>query len=85
MIALVGANLEGGAARVNHTCRFGGHVVPAVAHPETRVVGNRWHTHTLSCTVPELAGGTASTVPLAVSLNGQQYTSENVWFAMTSA
>ena len=89
-VALVGTHLDGGGLPgVNHSCRFGEMVVPALAHAEPRVVANEMHALTLSCTVPTAeaaASGAepAASVPFAVSLNGQQYTQEAVRFAFAA-
>ena len=88
-IILVGENLGGdGLPGVNHTCRFGTRVVLGELLVEPRVVGNQWRTNTVRCVVPEmpLASSTAAgryvrSVPLRISLNGQQYSPEPVRFS----
>ena len=81
---LVGTNLGGdGLPAVSHWCRFGQVVVRGTAQPEPQVVDNAWEEHTVRCIVPQLESGRS--VHLSVSLNGQQFTSEDVRFSVARA
>ena len=81
-IVLVGRNLDGASLPgVSHWCRFGETVVRGVWQPESRVVDNSWFEHTVACVVPPHDGGDGS-VALRVSLNGQQYTPQDVRFSI---
>ena len=61
-------------------------VVRGVAQPEPRVVDNSWYAHTVLCVVPEPTAGSAletdGSVRISVSLNGQQFTHEDVRFSI---
>ena len=82
-VTLVGAHLAGGVPGVNHSCSFGGQVVPATLQPEPRVVDNEWSADTVCCVVPpSLADGHSRSTFLRLSLNGQQYTAEEVPFSV---
>ena len=79
-VQLIGANLGGGESPgVTHSCRFGGVVVPGVLQAEGRVINNAHWEDTVRCVVPR---GIVGRVRLSVSLNGQQYTEEDVKFAV---
>lgn len=79
---LLGDNLEGGDPTVSHWCRFGDHIVRGVAQPEPKVVGNTWWSHTVRCIVPPAP---ASSVRVSVSLNGEQFSAEDLRFAIAPA
>ena len=57
------------------------------SEPAPRVVDNSWYEHTVACVVPHPEPGHTPTagdgsVRLSVSLNGQQYTHEDVRFSV---
>ena len=81
-VTVVGYNLDGaGLPRVTHWCRFGDAIVRAVAQPAAIVVDNSRYAHTVRCVVP--ASAPAGAVRLSVSLNGQQFTAEDLSFSIT--
>jgi len=73
--------LGGGLAGVAHTCSFGGRLVPATPHLQPVLVANTWRRDTVSCLVPPRGEG-EGLVRLSLSLNGQQYTAEDVRFVL---
>jgi len=93
-VTFVGEGLEGaGAEPIEYTCRFGGEAQIAAGHdpqlvagtlqPATRVVANVPRDNTVRCRVPPTPTSlskVARNVVIALSLNGQQYTPEEVKF-----
>ena len=80
-VVLVGRHLGTSDASARYSCRFGLAVVEGTPHPEARVVANRWEADTVSCIVPARPAGSPAMVQLSVSLNGQDFTEEDVRFA----
>ena len=79
-VALIGSFLVTSAPGAVYHCRFGSQLVAATLHPEARVIANKWQTNSLSCVVPPRPPGAVG-VQLSVSLNGQEFTGDDVQFA----
>ena len=80
VVTMVGHNLHRGSEGVAYSCRFGTTVVPATAQPQQMVVANVWRTHTVRCVAPPQADDGTANVRVSVSLNGLDYTEEDVRF-----
>ena len=81
-VTLVGRNLGGSLPSTVHTCRFGQTVVTGLPLPGPLVVANQRHRHSVRCVVPARTAGMGAVVPLSVSLNTHDYTSEDVQFSI---
>ena len=77
---MVGHQLRGADTYGAHTCQFGSTVVAATLQGPGRIVANRWETDTVRCVVPP-RGAEARRVRASVSINGQDYTPEDVTFS----
>ena len=79
-VTMLGKALRGADGYGAHSCKFGETVVAATLQGAARVVDNGWEADSVRCLVPP-RGTEPRRVRVSVSINGQDYTAEEIAFS----
>ena len=83
-VTMLGEALRGADGYGAHSCKFGETVVAATFQGGSRVVANAWEAESVRCRVPP-RGAEPWRVRVRVSINGQDYTAEEIAFSWSEA